>query len=187
MKNKYLEPLLKKAEQTLQNIVQNFGSLNYDQLNWKPNASEWSVGQCLDHLIQTNNQYFNIFEKIKEGKYNENIWERLPVLPNLFGKMILKSVLPETTRKQKTFPVFEPRKSNIRADVVEQFETSHRKMINYIRDCDQLDHSKVVISSPVANYITYYLHHVCKIIIHHEERHFNQAMQVMQMQHFPKG
>ena len=187
MQNAYLTPLLEQAENVKSKIQSNFSSLNYNQLNWKPNPNSWSIGQCIDHLIVTNTQYFSIFEKINNGQYNSSIWERLPLLPNLFGKMILNSVMPETKRKQKTFPVFEPAQSEIPMDVLQHFSTTHDKIINYIKESDQLNHQKIVIGSPVAAYITYRLHHVCKIIVNHEERHYNQAKRVMELEGFPKG
>ena len=38
-----------------------FGSLSGEQLNWKPAADSWSVAQCLDHLIRTNEQFYPEF------------------------------------------------------------------------------------------------------------------------------
>ena len=31
-----------------------FGQLSAEQVNWKPSEAEWSIGQCLDHLIISN-------------------------------------------------------------------------------------------------------------------------------------
>ena len=28
-----------------------FGHLNAQQINWKPSTDQWSVAQCLEHLI----------------------------------------------------------------------------------------------------------------------------------------
>ncbi len=35
-----------------------FGKLSPTQINWKPSAEGWSVGQCFEHLIKTNELFY---------------------------------------------------------------------------------------------------------------------------------
>ena len=43
-----------------------FGGLSSDQLNWKPGKKSWSVAQCLDHLIKTNEQLQQLNELLRD-------------------------------------------------------------------------------------------------------------------------
>ena len=53
-----------------------FGALDGDQLNWRPDANRWSIGQCLDHVMKANAPYFEIFKSTRSGT-------RLPSKPSL--------------------------------------------------------------------------------------------------------
>ncbi|MEL6924620.1 MAG: DinB family protein [Bacteroidota bacterium] len=187
MKNNYLPPLIAKANVAAQKIKDHFGALTYEQLNWKPSPQQWSVGQNVDHLIVSNRQYFEIFERVQQGVYNQSVWERLPFLPGLTGRMILKAILPDNEKKTKTFPVFEPAQSEVPADVVQQFLQNHEKLITHIQGLDHLEHRGIVVTSPVSKFVTYPLEYACTIVLEHEERHFRQAQRVFQHKSFPSA
>jgi hypothetical protein len=44
---------LQQVEQTTEEYVRELESLSMEQLGWKPGESEWSIGQVIQHLIQT--------------------------------------------------------------------------------------------------------------------------------------
>lgn len=73
-----------------------FGSLDAAQFNWCPSEGQWSVAQCLDHLVTANTPYLTIFHSIAEGTKTTTFWERLPVLPGVWGKMLVNAVSPIT-------------------------------------------------------------------------------------------
>ena len=62
-----------------------FGHLSARQVNWKPSETEWSIGQCFDHLVISNRAYVPIFEAIVHGRKRTRIWERMPLLPASSG------------------------------------------------------------------------------------------------------
>src|SRR3712207_3943123 len=71
-----------------------FGQLSTAQLNWKRSAEEWSIAQCFDHLILSNSPYFPLVERIAAGERKTTLWQRMPFLPGLFGKLVLGAVKP---------------------------------------------------------------------------------------------
>ena len=103
-----------------------FCGLSLSQLNWKPSAQQWSVGQCLDHLIVTNRCFFPDIERVAAGTYKTNLWGRVSPLSGFFGRFILKSLDPEKGRRTKAPRVFEPAQSDVAPDVLEQF-TAHQE------------------------------------------------------------
>ncbi|MBI5914753.1 MAG: DinB family protein [Bacteroidetes bacterium] len=43
------------------------GQLTVEELNSKPNATTWSVGQVIDHIIKVNESYYPIVEQLWAG------------------------------------------------------------------------------------------------------------------------
>src|SRR5262249_42368677 len=85
-----------------------FGGLSGEQVNWKPGAGEWSIGQCFDHLVISNRPYVQIFEEILAGQRRSRIWERMPLLPHLFGRLLITTLRPDSERRVKARPAFYP-------------------------------------------------------------------------------
>ena len=65
-----------------------FGSLDDKQLNWKPNETRWSVAQCFDHLVSSNGL---LVDQAKSALAHPptSIWQRLPVWPAMFGRLLV--------------------------------------------------------------------------------------------------
>lgn len=185
MKNSYLSEVLSTLDRMTFEYKRDLGPLNPEQLNWKPNSDSWSVGQCVDHIIRTNELYFSIFESLLNGTKPSNFWEKMPFLPSFFGKFLIKITQPVIDKKNKTVPVFEPSKSEITGDILNTFYENQKALIDWIKRSDSVDHEKTIVTSPATKIITYSLHDVCIILSGHEERHLNQARNVMKMDGFP--
>src|SRR5690606_9775084 len=95
----------------IKKLAEEFLPLSYNQINWKPDESQWSIGECFEHLIRTNAKYIPVYElydlKGKEDREH-------PYRATFMGKFVLKSVNPENTRKFKTSPSFNPSRSEER-------------------------------------------------------------------------
>jgi hypothetical protein len=159
-----------------------FGNLTGSQLNWKPNATTWSVAQNLDHLIVINKTYYPIIQQIRQNSYEVPWIGRISFMVNFIGKMILNSVRPDRKRKMKTFPLWEPSTSNISSDILERFEKHQSELKQLIDDCSDLLAKGAVISSPANKHIVYKLETAFDIIVTHERRHFEQAKEVRNRQ-----
>src|ERR1041384_1895165 len=91
-----LSSLIAAANQVSADAVSTFGHLSPSQLNWKPSAERWSVGQCFDHLITSNSGYLPIIDDVLKGR-KRSFLESMPLLPGLAGKLLIKSLDPATT------------------------------------------------------------------------------------------
>lgn len=163
-----------------------FSHLTYEQLNWKPNAYDWSVGQCLDHLAQSAAVYEPIFKELIDKNRKSNFWRNVPFLPQLFGKEILKSVGPIRDKKNKTFPVFEPSQSEVSLDILNKLEEKLRLFSALAAQLGGYDLKKTIVTSPVSAFVNYSLLDALNIVTIHNYRHFNQAKEVMAFEEFPK-
>jgi len=162
-----------------------FGHLSVAQLNWKPSSDRWSVAQCFDHLITSNKGYFPVIENVLAGK-KRTLWEGVPVLPGLAGKLLIKSLDPAATRRIKAPKKFEPAQNDISASVINDFVEQQAQIVEKMRATEHLDLEKTVVTSPVAAAITYSLMDAYRIIVVHEQRHFQQAKRVTEENAFPK-
>jgi len=107
------------------------------------------------------------------------------VLPGLAGKLLIKSLEPATTRKLKAPKRFQPAQSDISGSVINDFVDLQGKVVEKMKATEHLDLERIVITSPVSAAITYSLMDAYRIIVVHEQRHFQQAKRVMEETGFP--
>jgi len=182
-----LPALIEVANTVAPQVRAEFGSLRADQLNWKPSPDKWSVGQCFDHLIVSNAEYFPIFDRVLQGaKTTNTIWESLPGLPRLWGQMLIKAVSPDGARKQKAPKILAPTTSAVDAGIITRFIDQQERVVSYLNTITAVDADTIIITSPVARVITYSLLDACRVIVAHEQRHILQARRLMQLPEFPK-
>ena len=156
-----------------------FGALSPAQLNWKPNAATWSVAQNIDHLIQINKSYYPVIDQLKAGKLQLPWMARVGFMVSFFGKMILKSVHPDSRRKMKTFPIWEPSSSDLPGDILHQFGQHQEELKRQIATSAEWIQQRAVIHSPANKKIVYSLDKAFDIILTHELRHLEQAKELL--------
>jgi hypothetical protein len=178
--------LIDQLDLVTRQAVQNFSSLNGEQLNWKPDPSTWSIAQCLDHLIVSNTTYFPTFDKLLRYEYSLPLAQRLNPFKKLLGPVMVKNLGPQLAKKFKNPKIFDPSSSTISTDILNNF-TQHQEVVkNYFRQLLRLDTNNLVITSPVTSVITYSLQDGLQIIAGHEQRHINQALNIFNHPNFPK-
>ncbi|HEU4796357.1 MAG TPA: DinB family protein [Pyrinomonadaceae bacterium] len=187
--NEQLDKLIRDARTIVDDARSSFGKLSATQLNWKPSAERWSIAQCFEHLITSNQGYLPIIESVRTGTKKTTFWERLPVLPGLAGKMLIKSLDPASTRKLKAPKRFAPAQSNISASVIDDFAAQQDKIIEGMTATGHLDLEKIVVTSPAVSsgVVAYSLMDAYRIIVVHEQRHFQQAKRVTAEPGFPNS
>jgi hypothetical protein len=168
-----------------QEVKTRFGSFTAEQLNWKASPETWSVGQCLDHLIKINSEYFPELDTIIRGERNQKFWETYSPFSGLFANLLYKSVSPEGERKLKAPKTATPSSSDISPAIVEDFEKHQVELAEKMRQTAGLDTKRIILTSPFLKLITYSLFDGYRIIVTHERRHLEQAKRVTQAEGFP--
>ncbi len=184
--NGTLENLVQSLENSSRQVQETFSKLSEAQLNWKPAPDKWGVGECLEHIVQSNKQYFPEFEMIVKGEHKNSLWKSISPFSGLWGSLLLKSVSPDTPRKVKTASVFKPTRSSIPLSIISEFVKNNIELAGFIKKFEGIDLEKTKITSPVSGFITYSLANAIKILTTHEQRHINQAKRVMETEGFPK-
>ncbi len=161
-----------------------FGALSGEQINFKPAAESWSVGQCFEHLILTNDQITGAVQKVADGTHVNSFWENWSPFTSFFGNFLIKSM----KRDDKKFKV--PSKtivppSDVDPQIVAKFVQNNDKLIDLFSRIDGADPETTVITSPFMGLVTYRLGHGMTIIVEHERRHLRQAERVTAADGFP--
>jgi hypothetical protein len=170
-----------QIDKITERFVAEFESLSTEQLNWKPNSQSWSIAQNIEHLIVVNETYFPVLASLKEGSYKKPFIAKFGFLVSFLGKTILDAVKPNRIKKMKTFPIWEPTSSSVKGDVLDQFIKHQSELKHQIESSNDLVKNGTVISSPANKNIVYTLEIAFDIIISHEQRHFEQAKEVLHL------
>lgn len=180
--------IVNELEQVAVGVQATFGSLSGPQLNWKPAPRNWSVAQCLDHLITINRLYFPLLESLQAGAAKPTAWERFSPFSGLLGRMLITTLSPDNPKKTKTSPKAEPSASDIGEAIVEHFAQHQAELIGHIRALPpDIDRTKTIVTSPLLSWVTYSLDDCLTILTVHEQRHVQQARRVTQTEGFPEA
>jgi hypothetical protein len=172
-------------ERVVRDAQQTFGAYTAQQLNWKPDAARWSVAQCFEHLLLANRQMFEKADAAMNAANPRTIWQRLPLIPRLWGRMLVRSQAPESTRRFTASPQARPSSSNIAADVISRFIDQHRDAIARLRALDERAAARAIMTSPFVSVVTYSVLDGWRLVFAHDRRHFEQARRVTQSPGFP--
>jgi hypothetical protein len=162
-----------------------FGGLDARQLNWRPDATRWSVAQCFEHLFLANQLMFRAAENALNGTAPQTIWQRLPVLPGVLGRMIVRSQAPSTTRRYTAGPQSQPARSDIAIDIIPRFVAQQRDAVARVQALDERHAARTIMTSPFIKVITYSVLDGWRLVYAHDRRHFEQARRVTQSPGFP--
>ncbi|MDQ3374877.1 MAG: DinB family protein [Acidobacteriota bacterium] len=183
--NDQLNSLTGELEEISQNAQKTFGNLSAEQINWRPSADGWSVGQCFEHLIKTNGLFFPELKKIAKGKRKNSLVENYSPLSSFFGNLLVKSLQKDARKfKAPSQKIVPP--SEVSADIINQFAAHQREVAEKIEQTAEADWQKTVITSPFMKLMTYKLADGYRVVVEHERRHLRQAERVLQTEGFPK-
>ena len=178
-----VEGVVSQFQSVSDDVRESFGAFTPEQVNWKPSSESWSVGQCLDHLIKSNEEFFPELDQLAAGTRKNSFWQKWSPLSGVAGAFLVNS-LKKDSQKVKTNQKMTP-PSDIEDDIVERFERHQEEFVQKIRRTDNVDWNRVVLTSPFVKIMTYKMNVGLIALIEHEKRHVRQAKRVMEMDGFP--
>jgi len=183
--NSNLSNITNEIKEVGQKIESTFGHLSAAQINWKPDADGWSIGQCFEHLIKTNSHFFPELDNISKGGRKNSLWENYSPLSSFFGNLLVRALKKDALKYKVPSPKIVP-PSKIDGNIIELFAAHQSEIIEKIKQTENVDWRKTVITSPFMKLMTYRLADAYRSIVEHERRHFRQAERVLQAENFPK-
>lgn len=179
-----IKQITSEMKEAADDVAETFGALTAEQLNWKPSEKSWSIGQCLDHLILTNEQFYPEFDKIVTGKRKNSFWENYSPFTGFFGRFLIKAVTEDSKKAKAPSKRIVP-PSDLPADIVDKFEQNVSEVNKKVEACAAADREKTVLTSPFLFVMTYKLDDGYTVLVEHTKRHIRQAKRVMQADGFP--
>ena len=162
-----------------------FGSFDARQLNWRPDATRWSVAQCFEHLLTANRLMFRAADAALNNAEPRTLWQRLPVLPGVLGRMQIRSQAPSAARKFTAPTKAQPSSSDIAADIIQRFVEQHHDAVARVQALDERDAARAIMTSPFIKVVTYSVLDGWRLLLAHDRRHFEQARRVTLSAGFP--
>lgn len=149
--------------------------LSEDQLNRRPAPERWSVGECLLHLITTNDAYIPALQQAKQrarGAKSDSYeigW---------FASWFVRSLEPPPKKKFKAPQVFLPKKQLVTRDVIADFEKKNAELKELLTQWRGVD-LMTRVTSPATKLLRLPMIAAFATITTHERRHLWQAEQVL--------
>ncbi|MEO7539429.1 MAG: DinB family protein [Pyrinomonadaceae bacterium] len=162
-----------------------FGAFTAKQLNWKPAEKSWSIGQCFDHLIKTNDQFYPEFEKLATGERKNSFWETWSPFTGWGGRFLINAVTTDSKKAKAPSKAIIP-PSEIPPDIIDRFARHIGEVNQKVESCAVADRQNTVVTSPFLAVFTYRLDDAYTVLVEHTKRHFRQAMRVAEAEGFPK-
>lgn len=160
------------------------------QLIWRPMSRVWSIGECLEHLVITAEEFY---QQMRPALAREprpvavaaagggGSWR-----PSLAGRLILKALDPVARRRVRSPQLLQPGPVP-RPALLESFLSVQDELIEMMRTADGLDLTRVRLHSPASTCIRIHLGDAFEMLICHAERHLGQAERVASEATFPRG
>lgn len=172
----FIEQMIQKGKQAGENVDTNLGGLSIVQLNYKPTDETWSIGQCLDHLVVADSLYYTLLQRIADGTYHMTRWERWSPFSGLFGKLLVRYSGNTVRMKLKAPKKIRPWEHTIGFDVFDRYHEHLHTLLQHIDRCKNADLDKTRITSPLSRFVTYSLRRAIQLVILHNHRHVDQAV-----------
>jgi hypothetical protein len=110
----------------------------------------------------------------------------VPLLPRLFGRLLLDTLRPDSGRRVKARLAFIPAPSGITSAIIATFLEQQERLRRLMEASRGLDLAGITITSPVLGVVTYSLMDAYRIIVAHEQNHVVQAERVTESPGFPR-
>ncbi len=181
-----LQTIVAESEKNSEEAKRLVVGLSEEQMSWTSAPGSWSIAQCLDHLAVTSEGFNSYFTAaLERGRKKWPVASTIPYRPSFLGGLLIKQVVPETTRKFPAPKVFRPSQSPAVPGALEKFLEQQFKFMNYVRESRGLDFNKTRLRSPVTPFMRYSLADAFVVTVVHTWRHLGQARRMRETPGFP--
>ncbi len=142
-------------------------------LNYKPDSTQWSALECIEHL----NRYGKFYiPEIRQRLTTSTLKKSDKFKTGLLGNYFAKSMLPkEKLNKMKTFKNMDPTGSNLDISTLDTFINDQEELIELLEKSRETDLTKIKTSISISNWIKLRLGDTFRVVIYHNKRHILQA------------
>jgi hypothetical protein len=158
--------------------------LTAEQLNWQPRQGAWSIGQCLEHLQLTSEEYLAAISAALEGQQHTTV----PAISlGWLSRWFIRNYIapnPEGARARAPKKI-EPAK-NVEPFILEMFLRSNQAVRGLVRRASDYDVNRIRFKNPFVPLLRFTVGTGLEIVAKHQSRHLLQAEGVLQSAGFPQ-
>ncbi len=159
------------------------GGLDQAQLNWRPSANAWSVGQCLEHLYIANQVYLPPMSKALDGNPTSPVQT---ITPGWLGRWFIRTYIePSSQSARARAPGKIAPAQEIDASVLDRFLRSNDHARALVRQASAYDVNRIRFVNPFVPLVRFTVGTGLEILWRHECRHLLQAERVRGSAGFP--
>ncbi len=177
------------TDRNLLALKKHFKHLNNSQLSWKPNELNWSVSEIFAHL----NEYARFYNKhflfkIDKTKFRpgKEVFISSPLGRSAWKSMKLGN-LNNVKRKFRAKRDYDPKFTKlVSGDDVEKFTENQDIMLDILERSNEINIRKAKIPISISKLIRLKFGDALMFVIYHNERHVQQALNLLKHPNFPK-
>ncbi len=156
-----------------------FEGITAEQFNRQPAPGSWSAAKCLEHLVISDSLYFKQLDEVSLAIYRMSRWARISPFSRIFGRTLIRSLRESNAKPMKTHWKLVPTPPPLDVGFVEIYLKNLNRFLAYIAACKYADLDEIILTSPVAGFVTYSLRDCLSFLVEHEHRHLNQAARAL--------
>lgn len=159
--------------------------LTDEQVNWRPDATRWSIAQCLSHILLSGGPYLARLDALLAEAREREKAGLPPFRQGMISRWFIRSMEPPPRFKAKTFRTMEPGETFRRDELLRDFLAFHDELAARVRAMRGVDPDRARMSSPFFKPMRFTLGQAVALLVTHARRHLWQARQVRQHPSFP--
>lgn len=185
-----IDDLKKLTSENLVKIEKKIKHLSTDQLNWKPAADSWSLNEIFAHLNEYARFYHNAFKsKIERTKFRRPT-QNFTSSP--LGRAAWKSMklgnAKNVKRKFRALSTYNPSStpSLLTGDDFNLFLKKQAELLEILESAKVINIRKAKAPISLSKIIKFRMGDAFYFVVYHNERHIQQALNVISNSKFPK-
>lgn len=176
--NELLADLKWKTEELIEIAEKNFSGLSQEALNQRPAPEKWSIAECLEHLNRYAEYYHDMADrKMKASDHIAKPKFRSGIIGNYFSNIM--QVKNGKLKKMHSPKDKNPIHSEIPEGIVDRFLVHQRVLLKLLDRARTANLSKVRIPITIAPWLKLKLGDTFRFSVNHNERHVQQALNVL--------
>ncbi len=170
--------LLNYFEETVENLKNEISGLSEEQMHFKPSENEWSISQCLEHIVLTENMLFEMAKAGMEKPENPERKEEVQVK----DEQLIEGINDRSHKAQASDELTGEGKYDNPEEGITELQLQREKVLGYIQEASLEAFRNHISDSPFGPIDGY---QSMLFIAGHTARHTLQIAEVKANENFP--
>lgn len=188
--NELIDGLQAITEENKSFVEKKMTHLNEEQLNWRPRSDSWSLNEVFAHLNEYASFYHAAFRKvIGKTKYQKPTQNFLSSpLGGAAWKSMKLGKAKNVKRKFRALAVFNPTTtpSLVKGNDWKTFFTGQENLNEILENAREINIKRAKTALSISKIIKFRMGDAMNFVVFHNERHIQQAQNILNAKNFPK-